>query len=220
MKVVFKLTKKQFAIAREIMSEVEKFEGDEDSYYCGNLLGWMGHSFSFNPKQNLHLTDDGKITYEGERHPLVQDGGLVTLLRIGTGFSPEEEEPYSYRKKLEEAVASSWDFMKVVSYETTDSRLSWWETTSDFVWKRSTLEEWISAKDKRGYSIPNLGRMLTLDQKSCLVDIMAGKNMKLLSASYDAVTIRKGKIIADFLEDHLAGFQDKTDRAILQAFNL
>ena len=219
MKVVFKLNKKQFTNAREIVSEVEKFEGDEDSYYCGNLLGWMGHSFSFNHRQNLNLTDDGKITYEGERHPLIQDGGMVALLRIGTGYSLEKE-PYSCLKKLEEACASSWDFLKVVSYETTDPRLSWWETTSDFVWKRSTLEEWISAKDKRGYSRPNLGRMLTLDQKSCVVDIMTGKPDKQLTASYDAVTIRKGKLIAGFLEDHLAGFQDKADKAILQAFYL
>ena len=221
MKVVFKLNKKQLSYAQAIMAEVSKFEGDEDSYHCGNLLGWMGHSFSFNHRQNLELdVKSGTVTYVGERHPLSQDGGLVTLLRIGTGYSPEEGEPYSYREKLKEASASYWGFLKVVSYETSDRRLHWWETTNDFVWERASLEDWLSSIFNRGYERPNLGRMLTQDQKSCVMDIMAEKPLRQLMASYDAMTIKTSKQVADFLGAYINGFQNKADKAILQAFNL
>ena len=223
MKIVFKLNKKQFANARVIVDEVAKIDGDEDSYFCGNLIGWAGHSFSFNPRQCLELDlKSATVTYVGERHPLNQDGGLVTLLRIGTGFEPEKENSpkFSFHKKLSDAKASSWDFLEVVSYETSDTRLHWWETTNDFVWERATLDQWVSSKYNRGYERPNLGRMLTQDQKSCVDDIMRGKPLIQLMASYDAKTITIGKTIADFLGAYINGFQNKADKAILQAFNL
>lgn len=200
MKVSFKLNNEQLKNARVIVAEAEKTKGDYESneIWCGNLLGYVYNHYNLNTNQRLEL-EKGIVTYVGERHPLIEDGGLQVLKEIAQGDISK---------------------LRVCHYETSNPDLAWWETTSSWVWEKASLDQWLSNSNKLGFKFPNLGRMLTQDQKSCVSDIMAKKPMKQLSASYDAATIRICKKIAEFLEDYLEGFQNKNDKSILQAFNL
>lgn len=140
MKVSFKLNAEQLLVAKAIAAEVEKesedlkkdpdFNPDKNQYWCGNLLGYQGHSFSFNSDQDLQLLDNGVVQYQGQRHPLIQDGGLDVLARIA-GFT--EKFPYRghevhLRKEWYERRNEAIKGLKVLNYETSDQDLSWWET--------------------------------------------------------------------------------------------
>lgn len=163
MEVVFKLTPEQLARAKAIVKEVEAegFDSEDRTLsWCGNLLGMCGHSFSFNPNQLLGLNPDaGTVTYKGERHPLLQDGGLTTLYRIAAGEIPEfpayshqvEQRPEWYRAQ-KEAVKG----LKVVLYKTSDSRLQWWETMWDLAARMSPeelLDELLTGRKTGGWQV-------------------------------------------------------------------
>lgn len=140
MKVSFKLNKEQLLVAKAIVKEIEKetrdlkkdpeFTSDRTQFWCGNLLGYQGHTFSFNPDQDLQLLDNGVVQYQGQRYPLIQDGGLDALARIA-GFT-EKFPGYSYelhlRKGWYERRNKAIKDLKVLNYETSDQELSWWET--------------------------------------------------------------------------------------------
>lgn len=164
MEVVFKLTPEQLARAQAIVSEVEVGGYDPEDrnlYWSGNLLGMSGHSFSFNSNQWLELNEDaGIVTYKGERHPLVQDGGLTVLYKIAAGEIPKfpsyshevEQRPEWYRGQAE-AVSR----LRVVLYKTSDTRLQWWETMGDLAARMSPeelLEELVAGKKTRWWSAP------------------------------------------------------------------
>lgn len=129
MKVVFKLTAAQLSVAAQIRKEVSASElTDVECYYAGNLIGDLPHHNSSNPSCDLSLHND-KITYEGDRHPLVVDGGLNVLKKITGG---------------------NIDQLEVVYYQTSERNLKWWETTLDF-FERSTREEllgWFQRHEK------------------------------------------------------------------------
>lgn len=164
MEVVFKLTSEQLARAKAVVKEVELENYDSEDrnlQWCGNLLGWCWHSFSFNSNQWLELNEDaGVVTYKGERHPLVQDGGLTILYKIAAGeipkfpaYSHEVEQRPAWYKGQTEAVSR----LKVVLYKTSDSRLKWWETMDELAARMSPeelLEELVSGKKTRWWSTP------------------------------------------------------------------
>ena len=141
MKVSFKLNKEQWLVAKKIMEETLKISIEEevkeelDSYavFCGNLLGYQGHSFSFNTDQDLQLLNNGVVQYTGQRHPLVQDGGLDVLARIA-GFT-EKFPGYHHQLHLRAGWCanrvSAVKQLEVLDYKTSDPELEWWETASD-----------------------------------------------------------------------------------------
>lgn len=121
MKVAFKLTEEQILIANNIRSElVAEFGKEEGYHFLGNINPQeVDGNFPVNTNQYLHVEGD-KLTYEGERCPLQQDGGLKTLLRIAGG---------------------NLDVLEVVEYQTSDKRLKWHETLYDYIVERSTWME-------------------------------------------------------------------------------
>lgn len=93
----------------------------QDTWYkCGNLLGLMyDHGYNFNDNQHLSYdAEKGVVTYSGERHPLRQDGGMEILEEI---FGDAESA-------------------EVVNYETSDTRMEWWEVERDLL-RRMGVEE-------------------------------------------------------------------------------
>ena len=135
MKITFKLTKEQLDRAKEISAAIaaEKEEESSQVFWCGNLLGYQGHSFSFNKNQFLQLLDNRVIRYIGQRYPLVQDGGLQTLTKIA-GFNdpfPEYDTPKSLQKEWTQKRLKAIQSLQVTDYQTSDKNLSWWETTED-----------------------------------------------------------------------------------------
>lgn len=145
MRVVFRLNAEQLSIAKKIAAEVAAIviaEPEPEEYWCGNLLGWMGHSFSFNPNQKLVL-EGNLVIYQGERSPLVEDGGLTVLYRIAAGVVPEfpgHSDQYHLRKGWYEAQTEAIKKLKVLSYKTTDRKLSWWQTKADWAHQASLGE--------------------------------------------------------------------------------
>ena len=146
MKVVFKLTPAQLIAAKKnvhYMTAADDEERAPEELWCGNLLGWMGHSFGFNPNQKLVL-EGNLVIYEGERHPLAQDGGLTALYAIVAGGTvpefPWQSNKYHLRKEWYEGRTKALKELQVISYETTDRSLHWWETKADWA-ERASLEE-------------------------------------------------------------------------------
>ena len=146
MKVVFKLTADQLIIAKKIAAEVAAVataEPEPEEFWCGNLLGWNGHSFSFNPNQKLNL-EGILVVYEGERSPLVQDCGLLALYRIAAGGLvpefPGRSDQYHLRKEWYEAQLNAVKTLRVISYETSDRGLQWWQTKADWAHQASLGE--------------------------------------------------------------------------------
>lgn len=119
MKVVFKLNPAQLIRAEEIVQSVKNADGlYGDVYWGGNLIGELQLHAVSNTECKLYLHGN-KITYEGNRHPLVVDGGLNVLKKIADG---------------------NLDQLEVVYYQTSERDLKWWETTLDF-FERTSREE-------------------------------------------------------------------------------
>ena len=142
MKVSFKLNKNQLSRAKAIVAWVQRewettdpeCRDEKHTVWCGNLIGNWGHGFNFNPNQNLELLDNGVVQYQGQRCPLVQDMGLLTLARIA-GFTDE----YPWREDFSSPLVKKWyegrdkavKTLVVKNYETSDPDLAWWETAED-----------------------------------------------------------------------------------------
>jgi hypothetical protein len=124
MQVVFKLTAAQNSIAAAIAAAVDDAYG---GYGYGYVAAGNVHALYYvhgctNTDQSLDWNGDARtLTYKGQRHPLVQDGALSIIRRI-CGDKPQ-----------------------IVSYQTSDKRLHWYETLSDYLWYRGTAEECIEA---------------------------------------------------------------------------
>lgn len=148
MHVTFKLSDEEriraLAIAAETKKKTENFNLDQSDYekltkrpsdyhnsfvWCGNLLGYQGGHQAFNgykkgilvhtSPQLLQLTPDGRhITYDGQRIPLFQIGGMHILIRV-TGGDPSYHD-YERAKSL-----------IVKKYTTYDLGLKWWESSYD-----------------------------------------------------------------------------------------
>lgn len=129
MRVSFKLSLVQLARARAQQLKVELRDSVPESadHYGGNLVGWVeDHGFSYNYNQHLNLDLD-VVTYTGERHPFQQDGMMQLLGQLLTG----DENP----------VSGWWLSYSPVVYDTSDTRLRWYETLQDYLYDRASLEE-------------------------------------------------------------------------------
>ena len=74
----------------------------------------------FNPDQSIALVGD-VLTYVGQRCPFAQDGSLAIFRQALGNVAPEDAE--------------------VVAYESSDSRLKWWETLDQYLRDRASEEE-------------------------------------------------------------------------------
>lgn len=169
MKVSFKLNSTQLSIAQAIVSKVEAGSTDDErSVWCGNVLGEQWKTPCFNTDQDLELKGD-ILTYEGQRHPLLQDGAFDLLTEIAGGNALK---------------------LKVVSYETSDKRLAWHQTLSEYMWSQATWSEFKAYKGDLG--IPSRFS----DQASIYKSLQAGKSNAWLAAQFNSGLIRDVQVWA------------------------
>jgi len=157
-------------------------------YVSGNLHAPYDHAFCFNPDQALNLVG-GQVVYEGQRHPLQQDGGLDVLVEIA-GYT-----------SLKEAFADKFGRLKVVEYQTSDKRLVWYETLSD--WEKREEDRILSSgswgevlstmlSTRREVEIPS-----RFPQKQRLYGLLASGDIRKASAEFSSAEIREmGRLIA------------------------
>ncbi len=175
MKIVFKLNREQAAraaalvsrVAAEIAASVEWVEEYNSSWHlveAGNL-----HAIYLqqnNSNQHLALDKWNYLTYRGERCPFVCDGARCNLMEILSG----------------DRTSTEYERFVPAEYETSDTRLMWWETLSDYMLTRATLPEraahMLATADRHGLPcIPTLENML---------GVKLSKNVRALYASYDS----------------------------------
>lgn len=200
MKVVFKLSSEQAATAKAIVSRVATegtgFEDEPSAVNCGNLIGTWGHGFSFNPNQNLWFDEEKRIvTYEGERHPLVQDKGLTVLADICSAVYRNKKNYKEFYEDRIHAVKA----LNVVLYETTDRRLQWFQTSDD-IWEQMSLEELINElgkfKEKR---VPHNFKVICMMRTQEVRDIEAGTPAyRRIMAEGRYAEWRLGKIVSNW----------------------
>jgi hypothetical protein len=103
----------------------------------GILETWVednDHS-SFNPDQRLDFNVEARtVTYTGQRCPLWQDGLASLLGEAMTGLKPGTREHHI-------AVDKAFQDAEVLEYQTSDSRLTWWETLEPYLSTRAPLVE-------------------------------------------------------------------------------
>ena len=115
MLVKFKLSADQLVRALEVLAMVPRF--DEEVDFDDPNIGWggslIGALYGYqNHEQYMTMTEEtGELFYEGDRCPLVQDGGLETLRKI--------------------AGSGGLEALHVVEYETTMPEMAWYETRED-----------------------------------------------------------------------------------------
>ena len=102
-------------------------EWAEDQDHCG-----------FNPDQSLSL-EGNVLSFTGQRCPFGQDGSLSVFRAALMGV----ERPVEASSSKEWHEESTYCFIdaKLVAYESSDSRLRWWETLDHYLASRATTEE-------------------------------------------------------------------------------
>ena len=176
MKVTFALNLVQMARARAMIV----VSGQPD-------LLWEIHENGernpcFNSDQSMRLDGD-RLTYSGQRHPLRRDGGIKILAEIA-GHNPRE--------------------LSVISYETTDVRLLWWETLDEYLREKATKEEVITylltradgKADRRQYINPMAAKAFQQPElQAAVFAIRAGQKDQILSASFSAAVLKEAREI-------------------------
>ena len=126
---------------------------------------------SYNPDQSLTLAGN-ILTYTGQRHPFFQDGALNVVI---------------------DALDVFYKDAKIQGYQTSDSRLNWYETLDGYLETRGTLAEItavIVSNMTEGYtSAQALGRF---DRNPALAEIypLLNATPAVLNASVNAETAR------------------------------
>ncbi len=142
MKVVLALNEVQAKKLQELIdrnnNEATSNREQENIVSCGDIMVY-DHGFSFNSDQSIRL-DGQRVELTGQRCALAGDGIFEILSKA---LSAEVEEMFEVAQKLPyDQIAGArfhaWQVAKrefekvyVVSYETSDSRLKWWERLSD-----------------------------------------------------------------------------------------
>lgn len=158
MKVVFKLTAEQLKRAKMVVecfsARAEEYNEDPDFRLCGNLNAQDAQAVGWNQNQWLELKGN-RVSYKGERHPLCRDGGLLVLAYIAgyAGDMPVEEVLWGTRKEVYEAIRDNFERLELVSYETSDRRLKWFEVLSSYLDKRGSWKEIVEAALKRKHQV-------------------------------------------------------------------
>jgi len=145
--------------------------------YDGNLAVVFNDGMA--GKQTLELSEDNSsVTYEGGRTTLVDGmaGCILTLREIAGG---DEKS------------------LKVISYETTDPSLSWWETTSMAIRRKS--DEELAALSKQRKTWRFLDQELDHEARrripTKLADLVSAGKTKLVSASFTPSEIRRYTVL-------------------------
>ena len=92
----------------------------------------------FNPDQSLSLEGD-VLTFSGQRCPFGQDGSLSVFRAALMGVERPVEDGAA--KEWYEESRECFTDAKLVAYESSDSRLYWWETLDQYLATRATEEE-------------------------------------------------------------------------------
>jgi hypothetical protein len=160
----------------------------------------------YNNDQGFTL-EGNLLTYSGQRHPLQQDGGLELLAALAGYWSPVGEPfPYyeewkaSRRAAFRAAVEDSWSRLKVVSYETSDKRLAWWETTESRMAARGSLVEWLTTGQGTQEYYAGINRLkgwLQVDAslKTAVKAVFKGASERQLNAAYTSTEITRARAI-------------------------
>ena len=96
------------------------------------VAGWDG-SGHYNPDQWFKVCAKAHtLTYEGQRHPLQRDGGLQLLLGLCAPGVP------SMGWRAREAACRG---LEALAYETSDTRLEWFEVRDDLLCREAAEDE-------------------------------------------------------------------------------
>lgn len=156
MHIVFRLNELQYVIALMATSHADKTSAP-DGFYAGNLLGKKQILPTTNKNQHLALKSRSKIVvYRGERYPLLKDGGFDVLNKIAEGDVQK---------------------LHIVSYNTSQPQMKWWETSVDFI-NRATEQEllvWIT----------NI-KTVSANETAALVNAVNRLNIKPISLGTDS----------------------------------
>lgn len=177
-----------------IQAKKEKEECETECF--GNAFTTIVHEFNFNRNQLLNFNEsENTLTFVGERHPLAQDGGLDIIKQIAGGDLTD---------------------LKVVEYQTSDNRLHWHETLSDYMFTRACPSEFFEYSKKEfspypaelverngGYLPPFVAKCHELLEQhgllQCLMDIKRNKPEAQLRASWKPDELKLVRTIEDFL---------------------
>jgi hypothetical protein len=106
----------------------------------GGLETWVEDNdhACFNTDQNLSFDPVARtVTYHGQRCPFWQDGLATLLGEAMTGLKPGTREHHI-------AVDKAFQDAEVLEYQTSDSRLYWWDTLESYLSTRAPLAEAVS----------------------------------------------------------------------------
>ena len=146
MLVILKVSKLVIAALAARKGELESWHDDHD------------HA-SYNYEQSLQWDEKkGTVTYEGQRHPLWQDGLGVVLGEALTGLAypgrahwtggMDAAQADAHRAAVNafwRAANAAFAAAPVLVYKTSDSRLFWWETLDSYLATRAPVDEAVEA---------------------------------------------------------------------------
>jgi len=110
----------------------------------GELASWHDdHDHAcYNSDQSLQWDERAcTVTYDGQRHPLWQDGLMVVLGEALTGLAYHRAAVPAFWRAANAAFAAA----PVLVYKTSDSRLFWWETLDSYLETRAPVNEAVEA---------------------------------------------------------------------------
>lgn len=162
MKVVLAITAEQSTKLQNLINRnnAESVNWEQDKVVpCGDLM-MFDHGFSFNTDQSIRL-DGLRVEVSGQRCALSADG-IFEL--VAKALSVEVEEMFDAAQKLPydqisaarflawQAAKKEFEKVYVVSYETSDSRLKWWERLEDIAESLTIRELGQMTGGQLGYS--------------------------------------------------------------------
>lgn len=135
MRIYFKLTDEQTRRATEFATPYIPAP-QLNRRYCGNLLPAQVVGPHFNADQKLNVCGN-YLMYEGQRHPLHQDGGLNVIADIA-GYPA-----------VADGLRDGFSKLEVYLYETSTQQLEWYETLGSYMITRASDAEmlkWLSVQ--------------------------------------------------------------------------
>jgi hypothetical protein len=180
MKVSFKLTPAQLIIAQAILAKVPEWSDDGNDSWAGNMMGYCFDHPCYNANQALNLIGQ-YLTYEGERCPMLQDGHMAIL-----------------RKVFQDDLSTA----RVILYDTSDKRLIWSESLSDYIEKRATLQEVVEYVKKEAVRLNHkfsylltMGHLARHEGLVETIGLLLSEKDSRANASFDKKTINAARAL-------------------------
>lgn len=213
MKVTFKLNAAQKAAALKICMESWVAADPEGEYEHPAHLFPHGEkvkeNYNYNNDQRLVVVGD-KLVYEGQRHPLRQDGAFYDILEI-FGWKRSCVYDECWKKcaggvfstdyvGYEEHLTGFARTIEVSSYETSDNRMAWFETMADLVKRdeEAALDYFLSEKVGQWWSAQDAAIAL-VPRLAAIADVMR-KGSALAYAQYANADVRKAMVVLNVLK--------------------